>query len=84
MFASHNVKPGRKPKVPVKTWLSHLFIQKQPPEKKAALKNSAIFTGKHLCWSLSLIKLQAFKFCRCFALRPPTVLKRDSNTGVFL
>ena len=27
------------------------------------LKNFAIFTGKHLCWSLFLIKLQAFK---CF------------------
>ena len=25
-----------------------------------ALKNFAIFTGKHLCWSLFLIKLQAF------------------------
>ena len=27
--------------------------------KKAALKNLAIFTGKHLRWSLFLIKLQA-------------------------
>ena len=26
--------------------------------KKAVLKNSAIFTGKHLCWSLFLITLQ--------------------------
>ena len=25
------------------------------------LKNVAIFTGKHLCWSLFLMKLQAFK-----------------------
>ena len=36
--------------------------QKQPPEvfyKKAVFKNFAIFTGKHLCWSLFLIKLQA-------------------------
>ena len=38
------------------------------------LKNFAIFTGKHLCWILSLIKLQAFKL----------LLKRDSNTDVFL
>ena len=28
--------------------------------KIGALKNFAIFTGKHLCWSLFLIKLQAF------------------------
>ena len=34
------------------------------------------FTGKDLCWSLFLIKLQAFK--------PAYLLKRDSNTGVFL
>ena len=35
------------------------------------LKNFAIFTGKHLCWSL-------------FAWRSATLLKRHSNTGVFL
>ena len=28
--------------------------------KKAVLKNFAIFTGKHLCWSLFLIKVKAF------------------------
>ena len=28
---------------------------------KAAFKNFAIFTGKHLCWDLFLIKLKAFK-----------------------
>ena len=35
--------------------------QKQPKVfyKKAVLKNIAIFTGKHLCWSLFFIKLQA-------------------------
>ena len=44
--------------------------------KKCVLKNFAIFTGKHLRWSLSLIKLQAFS--------PAALLKRDSNTGVFL
>ena len=44
---------------------------------KAVLKNFAIFTTrKHLWWSLFLIKLQT--------LRPGTLLKRDSNTGVFL
>ena len=38
--------------------------QKQPSElfyKKTVLKNFAIFTGKHLCWSSFLIKLQAFR-----------------------
>ena len=43
---------------------------------KTGLKNFANFTGKHLYWSLFLIKLEA--------LRPSTLLKRDSNTGVFL
>ena len=44
--------------------------------QKAVLENFAIFTGKQLCWSLFLIKLQAFKLA--------TLLKRDSNTGAFL
>ena len=39
-----------------------------------SITNFAIFTRKHLCWGLFLIKLQAF--------RPATFLKRDSNTGV--
>ena len=43
--------------------------------KKAVLKNFAIFTGIHLCWSLFLIKLQAF--------RPATLLKRDSTQVFF-
>ena len=42
--------------------------------KKAVLKNFAIFTWKHLCWSLCVIKLQTF--------RSLTFLKRDSNTDV--
>ena len=29
--------------------------------KKGVLKNFAVFTEKHLCWSLFLIKLQAFR-----------------------
>ena len=40
----------------------------------SSITNFAIFTRKHLCWGLFLIKLQAF--------RPATFLKRDSNTGV--
>ena len=50
--------------------------KKQPPGmfyKKAVLKNFAIFTKKHLCWSLFLIKLQAE--------RHP---KRGSNTDVLM
>ena len=38
-------------------------FQKQTPKvfyKKRFLKNFAIFTGKHLCWSLFLIKLHSF------------------------
>ena len=46
------------------------FVQKGVPKK---LRN---FTGKHLCWSLILIKLQVF--------RPAFLFKRDSNTAVFL
>ena len=37
---------------------------KQPSEvfyKQAVVKNLSIFKGKHLCWSLFLIKLQAFR-----------------------
>ena len=44
--------------------------------KKGVLKNLANFTEKHLCWSLFLIKLQAF--------RPVTLFKKDSNTSVCL
>ena len=44
--------------------------------KKVSLKYFATFIGKHLCWRLSLIKLQTW--------RPADLLTRDSNTGVFL
>ena len=43
---------------------------------KAVLENIAIFPRKYLCWSLFLVKLQAF--------RVASLLKRGSNTGVFL
>ena len=42
-------------------------VQQRCSRKKSVLKNFAIFTGKHQCWSIFLI-----------------LLKRDSNTGVFL
>ena len=54
-------------------------FQKQPPEvfcEKSILKNFTKFKGKHLCWSLFLINLHASS--------PAILLKRDSNTGVFL
>ena len=41
--------------------------------KIGVLRNFAMFTGKHLCWSLFLIKLQAW--------RPASLFERDSNTG---
>ena len=49
--------------------------RKQPPVfcNKAVLKDFAIFTGKYLRWSLLIIKY--FK---------GALLKRDSNTRVFL
>ena len=44
--------------------------------KKAVLKNFSIFKRKYLCLSFFLIKLPNF--------RSANLLKRDSNTGVFL
>ena len=40
--------------------------------KILTFKNFAIFTGKHLCWSLFLIKLQAF---RCFPVNIAKLLR---------
>ena len=41
------------------------YVQKQPPEvfynKKGVLKNFANLTEKHLCWSLFLIKMEAWE-----------------------
>ena len=41
--------------------------------KKVFLKNFPIFTGKHLCCSLFLIKMQVW--------RPAFLIKSDSSTG---
>ena len=53
-------------------------LQKQPPDKfyrkKVALYDLAIFTTKHLCWSLILIKLQAW--------RSASIIKSDSKTPI--
>ena len=40
---------------------------------KPVHKNLAMFTGKHFCWRLLLLKLPAS--------RSSTLLRRDSNTG---
>ena len=40
--------------------------------KIGVLKKFAMFTGKHLCWSLFLIKLQAF---RCFSVNIAKLLR---------
>ena len=53
------------------------FVQKQLPEvfcKKGVFKNLANFTGKHLCWSLFLIKL--------LQIGPESLLKLDSNMEI--
>ena len=44
--------------------------------KKAVLKRFANVTGKHLCWSLFLMKSYAFM--------PSTLSKRDSKINLFL
>ena len=44
--------------------------------KKGILRKFANFTGEQLCWSLFLIELVTFRLA--------TLLKRDSNTDVFL
>ena len=52
-------------------------LQKQRSQlflKISVLKNFTIFQGKHLCWSLFLIKLQAWT----------ALLKRGSNAGISL
>ena len=51
-------------------------IHQRCSTRKAVLQNLAKLIEKYLCWSLFLINLQAYK--------PPTLLQRDSNTGVFL
>ena len=53
---------------PRATRWSSLKWKKQPPEMfyKTFLKNFAIFSGKHLCWSLFLIKLFSWEYCEIF------------------
>ena len=44
-------------------WHVKTFKSSQPDVlcEKGVVKNFAIFTGKHLCWSLFLIKMQAWR-----------------------
>ena len=44
--------------------------------KIEVFKNSAIFKGKHPCWSIFVIKLPVYKLAN--------LLKRDSFTSIFL
>ena len=48
--------------------------------KTSVVRNVAIFTGKQLCWSVFLIKLQALWPATLFQPHP----KRDLNTSAFL
>ena len=64
---------------------SNIIIrQKQPPEtfyKKEVLRDFPMFTGQHVCWSLFLIKLQAWNFIkkrlqhRCFPVNTAKFLR---------
>ena len=51
--------------------------------KIGVLKNFAIFTGRNLCWSVGLLACK-FETLLKRAWKSETLLKRDSNTGVFL
>ena len=46
--------------------------------RKSVLKNFANFTGKHLCWCPVLNKVEGLQ-----DFRLATILKRDSNRGIF-
>ena len=58
-----------------------MYLKKQPPEmlfKVGAVKNFATFTRKHL------IPVLESPFLKVTGIQVTTLLKRDSNTGVFL
>ena len=77
---------GQKIPLPNEPQKSCGFVQKQPPQmfcKRRCSKKFAHFTGKHLCQSLFLIKLQAqvCKFIKkklqhqCFPVKLPKFLR---------
>ena len=59
-----------------KNWKGTETVVRRCSSKPVFLKIWKYFSGKHLCRSLFLIKLQVW--------RPATLSKRDSNTDVFL
>ena len=64
--------------MPLISFIFGRVAEKQPPEvfqKEGVLKNFTKFTGKQLC--------QGLIFNKVTGLRPATLLKRDSRTGVF-
>ena len=79
-------------------FLSSLNSQKQPQEvfcKKSVLKNFGKFTGKHLCQSILLIKLQASELTKktteqrrsavfIVNFEAGNFIKKETGTGVFL
>ena len=74
VYSNRRVPFGISFLVTKRSGISFLESKKQPPEK-CVFKSFTNLSGKHLRWSLFLIKLQAF--------RPLTLLKRDSNTCAF-
>ena len=52
--------------------------------RKGVLKNFAIFAGEHLCLSLFLINKVAGLKANLLKRRLATLLKRNSNTDIFL
>ena len=60
----------------VKKTTSIVLQQPFTEVQTGVLKNFTIFTRKHMCWSLFKIKFQGYS--------SETLLKRNSNTGVFL
>ena len=62
--------------IPFCNWMMFIADNRIGFCKKGVLGKFASFTGKHLCWSLFFIELQTFS--------PATILKRDSNTDLFL
>ena len=64
------------PKIVIQLNLFHKSSHRKCSVRSAILKHFAIFPGKHQCWSLFLIKLQAWSSL--------TLSKRESSTVVFL
>ena len=60
---------------PTLEWqVSTLFfdLQQRFSVKEGVLKNFANFTGKHLCWNLLLLKLQALQALQLYLKKTPT------------